>query len=293
MYELAVLDFETTGVDPEQDEVLQVAIIDGEGRVLMDELCRPQRAVTWEAAQKVNGIAPETVAGRPPFSEFAPQARDILAKAKTVVAYNAPFEQGFLRAAGVEPSLFRWADPMVDFAKAFGGQKRKLATAAGVFDYQFSAHDALEDVRATLFVYRALEEGVLRRIVRTGAEVMLADETGKTVMCRAPADEKGWLYAHRALGLCPLTAAQPRQLYYKGPQGAAACTLEGVEDRSAAGDWLVLWVRANGRLTALDSDYFKEMQSPGFTGLWNAPAAPEDATESRPQQLVMDGVAAN
>ena len=41
MTELAVLDFETTGLVPGQDEVLQVAVVDETGAVLMNEYCRP------------------------------------------------------------------------------------------------------------------------------------------------------------------------------------------------------------------------------------------------------------
>ena len=46
MTELAVLDFETTGLVPGQDEVLQVAVVDETGAVLMNEYCRPQRHTT-------------------------------------------------------------------------------------------------------------------------------------------------------------------------------------------------------------------------------------------------------
>ena len=60
MTELAVLDFETTGLVPGQDEVLQVAVVDETGAVLMNEYCRPQRHTAWVDAQKVNGIAPQT-----------------------------------------------------------------------------------------------------------------------------------------------------------------------------------------------------------------------------------------
>ena len=52
MTELAVLDFETTGLVPGQDEVLQVAVVDETGAVLMNEYCRPQRHTAWADAQK-------------------------------------------------------------------------------------------------------------------------------------------------------------------------------------------------------------------------------------------------
>lgn len=290
MMELAVIDFETTGIDPEKDEILQVAVIDGKGQVLLNELCRPERTGDWAAAQRVNGIAPAMVADKPAFSHFAPRVRELLAGARRVVAYNAAFEQGFLRAAGIDPAAFRWADPMEQFARAFGGQKRKLATAAGLFGIEFSAHDALEDVRATLALHRALEQGVLRRIVARARPVALCDER-RTVHCLAPETQEDWLYAHKALGLCTLTAAEPRPLWHKGIGGVCPCTLEGVEDRSADGDWLVVWVRAGGRLVALDSDHLKEMQSAAY----EPPVPPADpggagaGPGQEPAQLSLDG----
>ena len=74
MTELAVLDFETTGLVPGQDEVLQVAVVDETGAVLMNEYCRPQRHTAWADAQKVNGIAPQDVCGKSPFEALVPRA---------------------------------------------------------------------------------------------------------------------------------------------------------------------------------------------------------------------------
>lgn len=41
-----VIDTETTGLDPEKDELLQVSIIDDEGNVLFNSLFRPERTHT-------------------------------------------------------------------------------------------------------------------------------------------------------------------------------------------------------------------------------------------------------
>ena len=297
MMELAVIDFETTGVDPAADEILQVAVIDGRGQVLLNELCRPQRVGDWAGAQRVNGITPAMVAGKPAFAHFAPRVQELLAGAKRVLAYNAAFEQGFLRAAGIDPDAFRWADPMELFARAFGGQKRRLSTAAGLFGIRFQAHDALGDVQATLALYRALQQGVLRRIVENAGDAVLTDGA-RTVHCRAPGTPEDWLYAHKALGLCPLTAAEPRALVYNGLSsgGPVPCSLLGFEDRSADGDWLVAWVRADGRLIALDSDHLKEMQAAAYTPPdrpRRRDAAPRagDAAGGAPAQLTMEALA--
>lgn len=65
-----------------QDEVLQVAVVDGTGAVLMNEYCRPQRHTAWADAQKVNGIAPQDVCGKPPFEALgAALAGDFIRRA--------------------------------------------------------------------------------------------------------------------------------------------------------------------------------------------------------------------
>ena len=151
MTELAVLDFETTGLVPGQDEVLQVAVVDGTGAVLMNEYCRPQRHTAWADAQKVNGIAPQDVCGKPPFEALVPRLQEILSGARRVVAYNDGFEKAFLDAYGIPSRGLRWGeDPMAAFAQQMGGQKRSLSAVASFFGYEFEAHDALADVRATL-----------------------------------------------------------------------------------------------------------------------------------------------
>ena len=164
MTELAVLDFETTGLVPGQDEVLQVAVVDETGAVLMNEYCRPQRHTAWVDAQKVNGIAPQDVCGKPPFEALVPRLQEILSGARRVVAYNDGFEKAFLDAYGIPSRGLRWGeDPMAAFAQQMGGQKRSLSAVASFFGYEFEAHDALADVRATLYLYERLADGGLLR----------------------------------------------------------------------------------------------------------------------------------
>ena len=125
MTELAVLDFETTGLVPGQDEVLQVAVVDETGAVLMNEYCRPQRHTAWVDAQKVNGIAPQDVCGKPPFEALVPRLQEILSGARRVVAYNDGFEKAFLDAYGIPSRGLRWGeDPMAGRSEAFPPSRR-------------------------------------------------------------------------------------------------------------------------------------------------------------------------
>ena len=163
-YQAVVIDFETTGLNCGTDEILQVSIIDQNENVLMNQYCRAVRHNSWESASSVNGIYPPRVAFCPPFENVAPYVQDILSRADKVLAYNCSFEQGFLMVNGINPYILFWCDPMkeiVDYCNASSGGHRSrmaLQSAARIIGYDYNAHDALEDVKATLQVHNFVAE---------------------------------------------------------------------------------------------------------------------------------------
>lgn len=181
-YDFVVIDFETTGLNSDflrgrMDEILSVAIIDQDGNTLLSTLCGTSDRKTWKKSEEIHGITPAMVKGKPTFSEILPQVKEILYSAKEVIAYNIPFEMGFLWAydainnfpGGTKiREMVDWGlDPMLMFSaykgelSSYGDIKwQKLTTAARHFKYSFKEHDALEDVKATLFVYNALQKYV-------------------------------------------------------------------------------------------------------------------------------------
>ena len=89
--------------------------------------------------------------------------QDILSRAEVVIAYNYPFEPNFLRHNGIDPDSLTWGpDPMKLAVKYYNKQyhssrsRMKLSDAADMIGYTYKAHDALEDVKATLHVYNFL-----------------------------------------------------------------------------------------------------------------------------------------
>ena len=158
-YQVVVIDFETTGLNCDTDEILQVSIIDQDENVLMNQYCRAVWHNSWESASNVNGIYPPRVAFCPPFEKVAPYVQDILYRADKVLAYNCSFEQGFLSSNGINPYVLFWCDPMreiVDYCNAASrGHRSRMAlqSAARIIGYDYNAHDALEDVKATLRVH--------------------------------------------------------------------------------------------------------------------------------------------
>ncbi len=164
-----VLDFETTGFPEEDAEVLQVSVINDKGETLISGYCRPEHTESWEQAQAVHGISPEMVKNCTTFREdYLPKLLELIESAAAVIAYNAAFERAILRCYGIEP-VTAFIDPMLMFAEVYGDWSdywqsyrwQTLQTAASYYGYDFKAHDALEDVRATRFVFeKMIEDGV-------------------------------------------------------------------------------------------------------------------------------------
>lgn len=161
--EIICLDVETTGIDKEKDEILQLSIIDGNGEILFNEYIQPRKRTSWKAAEAVHGISPAMVKGKPRIDEFIPRLDEIMENATLLVGYNSDdFDLDFIKNAGVSvPGRMLLFDVMLEFAPVYGKWDeyhqdymwQKLTTCAKYYGYKFKAHDSLEDVRATLFCF--------------------------------------------------------------------------------------------------------------------------------------------
>lgn len=162
-YDRIVIDTETTGLTCD-DELLQVAITDGEGNELHNGLYRPRRLAAWPDAQAVNGIGPEDVAGCGHASSDRRWIQNLVDEAEQVCVYNAEFDVPFLERIGVDFLGARVHCTMREFASLYGQWDERfddykwqtLATAARHTGYrgQGRAHDALEDCRMAAHVQR-------------------------------------------------------------------------------------------------------------------------------------------
>jgi len=84
-----ILDTETTGTSL-WDEIVQIAIVDSEGRVMCDSLVRPTRSIPPEATS-IHGLSDADVEDAPSFPEVYSRVQEIC-RGKRIIIYNAPFD---------------------------------------------------------------------------------------------------------------------------------------------------------------------------------------------------------
>ncbi len=169
-----VVDFETTGRDPESDRVIEIGLVAFEkGRVAHKEswLVNPGIPVP-EEARAVHGITDEELEGASDFARALPQLLEML-QGRLPVAYNAGFDRGFLHAelariapTGMTPGDlppaarddFTWIDPLVWAREILKDlQSRKLGDVAKHLSIPLErAHRAAGDAEATGRILLAL-----------------------------------------------------------------------------------------------------------------------------------------
>jgi DNA polymerase-3 subunit epsilon len=164
-----VVDLETTGGPPEECGITEIGAVKvragevlGEFQTLVDPglSVPPLVAVLTGITDRLLAGAPRLEAALPPFLEFA--------RGAVLVAHNAPYDTGFLRAACARLGL-PWPDPaVVDTARLARHvvghdevRNHKLGTLAALVGSPVTPdHRALTDARATVHVLHALIERV-------------------------------------------------------------------------------------------------------------------------------------
>jgi DNA polymerase III subunit epsilon len=164
-----VVDLETTGGAAEDCGITEIGAVKVRGGEVLGEfqtLVNPGAPIPPLVAV-LTGITDRLVAGAPPLATALPAFLEF-ARGAVLVAHNAPYDTGFLRAACGRHGL-PWPGPVVlDTARlsrhvVAGDEVRnhKLATLAALFCSPVTPdHRALTDARATVHVLHALMERV-------------------------------------------------------------------------------------------------------------------------------------
>lgn len=158
-----VIDTETTGLDPEKDEVLSLAVVDEDGKELFYHYIKPGTRKRWPKATEINGITWKDVKDEKELWEYRDELNAIFAKYNLLVGYNLEFDLEMLEASGYKVPIARTFDLMHAYSDAYGRWSEKhgdytwvkLTQCAKHYKYKFEAHDALNDAMATAYCYKA------------------------------------------------------------------------------------------------------------------------------------------
>ncbi|WP_037545481.1 3'-5' exonuclease [Spirochaeta lutea] len=145
-------DFETTGLYSTSDRIVEVGAVKFQGATVLGEfghLIDPGRAIP-EDASKISGITDEMVRGKPSIQTVLPAFLEFI-QGSVLVAHNAGFDLGFLRAALQICDVPDIENLVIDTQqlakKAFPGQKSySLQNLATVLKFPpNTAHRAVDD----------------------------------------------------------------------------------------------------------------------------------------------------
>jgi DNA polymerase III epsilon subunit family exonuclease len=114
----AVVDLETTGIDPETDRIVQMAaiVVDGTGKVVesFDTIVKPESPEEYvHGAEHIHGISQAQVARGMPLRDALVQLRTI-SNGKFFTAHNAQFDIGFIHAESQRVGFDMTVDSCVD-----------------------------------------------------------------------------------------------------------------------------------------------------------------------------------
>jgi DNA polymerase-3 subunit epsilon/ATP-dependent DNA helicase DinG len=156
------LDLETTGLDPKRDQIIEIGAVRFQGNRILDQFItfvNPGRAIPLRI-QQLTGIRHSDVVKAPTLAAIAPELLAFVgADVTAVVAHNASFDMGFLRAAGIHfqrPVLdtFELATMLLPNADSYSLAElcHTLQIALG------EAHRALDDTLATAELFMRLND---------------------------------------------------------------------------------------------------------------------------------------
>jgi DNA polymerase III epsilon subunit-like protein len=159
-FPLAVLDTETTGLDPATAHVVDVAVVHteigaGGARVAFSSLVKPPIAIPADST-RITGIDDAMVAAAPAWADVAARVAEAC-EGRLVVAYNAPYDYRIVRAenerAGAAAPAWPWLDLLVvRKATKRRGRPGRLHELALEYGIKLDAHGATGDALTTAYL---------------------------------------------------------------------------------------------------------------------------------------------
>ncbi len=152
---VAFIDTETTGLDTEKDEVIQLAVVLLDGTVAYEGYFKPTCRTEWPEAEKVNHISPEMVSGKPTLLDEKEAVESVFGACDIVCGWNVQYDLEMLRSGGIDfAEGVEFCDLMPAFCNVWrrghpdypeDRNRERLVRVTEWLGMEHDAHDALGD----------------------------------------------------------------------------------------------------------------------------------------------------
>lgn len=157
--DVVVLDFETTGLSPERNEIIQIGAIKFKKAKMVDQFAcyaRASRPIPAKITQ-ITGITNDTVKDAPALKESLLKLRDFIGD-YTIVAHNASFDLKFLLTNYHRYDISYPSPTVIDtltLSRKYIRQtpNHKLTTLKEFLRMEVQSHDAIDDCKVTGQLY--------------------------------------------------------------------------------------------------------------------------------------------
>ncbi len=176
--EFVVFDIETTGLSTSGDAITEIGAVlisNGEVTETFSEYVDPERHIP-ENITELTGISDETVANAPKINEVLPRFLEFCG-GRPLVAHNANFDTGFLRAAASKyhiPFENAYIDTLA-MSRYVNTElsRHTLDTVAAFYGHdKFDHHRAFEDAKVCAFIFLKMAERISKEGIKDIPEMV-------------------------------------------------------------------------------------------------------------------------
>jgi len=157
------LDLETTGLNPEIDEIIEIGAVKFQDNQVTDTFCslvNPQRALPYRI-QVLCGIEQSQLDAAPVFSELADGLSSFI-EGCPIVGHNISFDLSFLAQKGIKPTNATYDTRELAAIFLFQQSDYSLSSLAKQLGLSVPSHRALPDAMAAKDLFTALIDRALQ-----------------------------------------------------------------------------------------------------------------------------------
>lgn len=159
-----VLDTETTGLEPKEDEVIQLSMLkieNGEVKNCFNKFYKSHKNIP-DRVSKLNGITEEMVKDKPYLEDSLEEIEAFIGNS-SLIGHNIGFDLNFLEKYFLnklnKKILNSWDDTMKLSKENFYSPKYSLDFLSSRFNHRyFPSHNSLDDCYATYELYERISE---------------------------------------------------------------------------------------------------------------------------------------